>query len=95
MKIIEMLFEIILTAVAVFGMSFVSYLWAAEFKQFITRAFVYGLYWSFMISGAVLTAIDNHSVLIGILTLFKSNVIALLAYITILAVLPKVHRYLD
>lgn len=95
MKIIGMLFEIILTAVAVFGMSFVSYLWAAEFKQFITRAFVYGLYWSFMISGAVLTAIDNHSVLIGILTLFKSNVIALLAYITILAALPKVHRYLD
>ena len=48
-----------------------------------------------MISGAVLTAIDNHSTLIGILTLFKANLIALLAYITILAVLPKVHRYLD
>lgn len=95
MKIIEMLFEIILTAGVVFGMSFVSYLWAAEFKKFITRAFIYVLYWSFMISGAVLTAIDNHSTVIGILTLFKSNVIALLAYITILAVLPKVHRYLD
>lgn len=95
MKIIEMLFEIILTAGVLFGMSFVSYAWAAEFKQFVTRAFVYVLYWFFMISGAVLTAIDNHSILIGILTLFKTNLIALLAYITILAVLPKVHRYLD
>lgn len=95
MKIIEILLEVVFTALTCYGMAFVSYLWAAEFKQFITRAFVYGLYWSFMISGAVLTAIDNHSTLIGILTLFKSNVIALLAYITILAVLPKVHHYLD
>lgn len=95
MKIIEILLEVVFTALTCYGMAFVSYLWAAEFKQFITRAFVYVIYWFFMISGAVLTAIDNHSILIGILTLVKSNVIALLAYIMILSVMPKIHRHID
>jgi len=61
MKIIEMLFEIILTAGVLFGMSFVSYAWAAEFKQFVTRAFVY-YYTSSITKGASLLGLSSRPV---------------------------------